>query len=132
MRSRGRLTWQTKPTLALVQEFLQSKPGALLPCGEGGERDEADAQTGNQIDYHQFDASSDPVDDCWNDCIAAAPVPGQWLTHEKIELRKQRKDVDPKAADPVDGYKYWEGALEGSIEAAQQMTSTKRACTATV
>ena len=128
LRSRYRATWHTKPTLLLVREFLQSKAGALPPCGEGSERDEADEsgevhpQAGGHIDDEQFDASFDPVEDCYNDRIAAAPDPVQrWLTHEKIELRKQKKDVDPKAADPVDGYKYWEGALEGSIEAAQQL-----------
>ena len=128
LRSRQRLTWQTNPTLALVQEFLQSKPGVLPPCGEGGKRDEADAQAGNQIDYHQFDASSDPVDDCWNDCIAAAPDPVQWLTHKKIELRKQKKDVDPKAADqsssdPVDDC--WNDCIATAPDPVQRLTHEK-------
>ena len=124
MRSRGRISWHTRPTLAFMKEFLQSKPESLQPqSDEGHESEDSPLPEYHIEDHHQWGASYDPMDFCNDDSIGtirSEPLQ-KLLTREGIRLREQ-KAVEPEETDPVYGYDYWSGACPGSIESAKHLS----------
>ena len=122
--SRGRISWHTRPTLAFMKEFLQSKTESLQPqSDEGNESEDSPLSEFHIEDHHQWGASHDPMDFCNDDSIdtiGSEPLQ-KLLTREGIRLREQ-KAVEPEETDPVFGYDYWSGASPGSIESAKHLS----------